>query len=77
MSTVTLKSAIDGAKYVEYLDDYTFAVWHGGHTVNFYQESMNSQTILKVVPTHSISVGDFATNEVSLEEVKEGIENFK
>lgn len=77
MSTVTLKQAIDEAQYVEYLEGHTFAVWHGGHTVNFYQENIGNSTVLEVYPTHSISVGDFSTNEVSIEEVKEGIQRYK
>lgn len=76
--TVSLKEAIDNAQYVEYLDNHNFAVWHGGHTVNFYQESINNDTFgLEVYPTHSMSVGDFETGEVTLQEVKEGIDNFK
>lgn len=60
---------VDGARYVEKIGVTQFAVWHGGHTVNFY-----STEGITAHPTTSISVGDFETGEVTLEDVKEGIE---
>lgn len=77
MCANTLKEAIDGAQYVEYLDERRFAVWHGGHTVNFYIEYWSDSLNLEVEPTDCINVGNFATDDVSLEEVKEGIKSVK
>lgn len=63
---------IDGARYVEKIHEFGFAVWHGGHTVNFYAHDMSQ--LPEVTATHTISVGDFETGEVTLEDVKDGIE---
>lgn len=77
MCSNELKEAIDGAQYVEYLDNRRFAVWHGGHTVNFYIEYWSDSLNLEVEPIDTISVGDFATGNVSLDEVKDGINSVK
>ena len=65
-----LKDALDEAQYVKFNDAWSFAVWHGGHTVNFY-----SLVEGQPMPTDSISVGDFETGEVTLEDVKERLWN--
>lgn len=68
----TLQDVTNKAKYVEWYDNYTFAVWLGGHTVNFYAYSDESS---KVTATTCINVGSFKENEATLQEVKDGIEN--
>lgn len=64
--------AIDGARYVAKVNEFTIAVWHGGHTVNFYGH--DAARLPEVTPTTTISVGDFETGETTLEDVKDGIE---
>jgi hypothetical protein len=66
-----LQEVTNGAKYVEWYNNHVFAVWLGGHTVNFYHLMPNSH---EVEPTTCINVGDFSKNQVELTEVKDGIE---
>lgn len=70
---VSLKEATDKAKYVEWINDYAFAVWHGGHTVNFY--SLTPE--MKVRPTNSISVGSFEKESATIQEVKEALKKYR
>ena len=69
--TITLKQATDEAEYIAWHNDYDFAVWHGGHTVNFYR--IDFENPKNVVPITSISVGDFASGQITKESVIEGI----
>jgi len=75
--TVPITQVLDGARHVETRHDagslHEFAVWHGGHTVNFYQVKRDGFPI-QVFPTHTVSVGDYETGEVSLDEVREAID---
>lgn len=68
----TIQNATNGAQFVEWYNDHTFAVWLGGHTVNFYRLISGTN---EVVNTTCINVGSFKENEATLQEVKEGIEN--
>ncbi len=64
--TVELKHALDEAQYVEFHDPRFFGVWHGGHTVNFYEiVDMN-----EAYATDTMSIGDYETGEVTLQEAK-------
>lgn len=74
--TIPLLQTLDEAQLVISRDDPTqrkeIAVWHGGHTVNFYRlEPASPHTELH--PVASISVGDYATGEVTEEEVRAGV----
>lgn len=71
-----LQNAIDGARYVEYLDDCVFASWTGGHTVNIYRELVDTYNP-EVVETTCINVGSFERKEATLQEVVDGIQTFK
>lgn len=71
-----LRNAIDGAKYVEYIDDRTFAVWTGGHGINVYHEYPTDGQFCEVTEVDYFNVGSFEYNEASLQEVKEGIKAF-
>ena len=73
----TFADVFDGAKLVKVYDDHlpskSIAVWHGGHTINFYNVHGEPAGIeLEAVET--ISIGDFETGEVSREEAEEAIE---
>jgi len=74
--TVPMAETIDQAQYVEVLDPDNeltrYAVWHGGHTVNVY-ETLPACKGNNVVPARTFNVGDFETGEVTIEDVKEGI----
>ena len=73
-----IKNATDNAKYVEWLNDYTFAVWCGGHTVNFYSyDDYISDPYERVQNFTCINVGSFENNNATLQEVKEGISSFE
>lgn len=66
-----LQEVLDEAKYVKFHDNgFTLAVWHGGHTVNFYSIVGNNE----VEPTTCINVGDYETGETTLQDAQEGIE---
>ena len=69
--TITLQQATDEAEYIAWYNNCDFAVWHGGHTVNFYRLDFENQGY--VVPITSISVGDFSSGQITKESVKEGI----
>lgn len=71
--TSTLKQAIDEAQYVRVFGPESaplVAVWHGGHTINYYAVSPDGG----FEATTAQSVGDYETGETTLEEVKEAIE---
>jgi len=70
--TQKISDVTNGAKLVRWYDDYDFAVWLGGHTVNFYRMSVNGDT--DVFPLHSISVGDFSSGQITRKDVKNQIE---
>jgi len=70
--TQKISDVTSGAKLVMWYDDYDFAVWLGGHTVNFYRMSVNGDT--DVFALHSISVGDFASGKITRKDVKNQIE---
>lgn len=65
----SLQSAIDNAHLVKFANDRHFAVWHGGHTINFYTKAGD-----EIKPSDSISIGDFETGEVTRQEAHEAIE---
>ena len=69
-----IKNATDNAKYVEWLNDYTFAVWSGGHTVNFYSYDPDTGNTENFT---CINVGSFENDNATLQEVKEGISSFE
>lgn len=76
--SVTLQEALDGARYVETRGPElspVIWVWHGGHTVNGYMFKGGTEAPPKLHPGKVISVGDFKTGEVTVEDVKEGIES--
>ena len=66
-----ISDVTNGAKLVRWYDDYDFAVSHGRHTVNFYR--IDFENPKNVVPITSISVGDFASGQITKESVIEGI----
>lgn len=69
--TVRLFDAIDDAQLVITDGDlFAFAVWHGGHTINFYQINPNTHD---VKPTTAISIGDYETGEPAREDAREAI----
>lgn len=56
--TVSLLDAIDGARLViTDTEMHCLAVWHGGHTINFYTTGLDGHD---VEPTTCINIGDFA-----------------
>jgi len=69
---MNIQDVTNKAKYVEWYNNHTFAVWLSGHTVNFYSIISNGQ---KVRATTCINVGSFEENEATLQEVKDGIES--
>lgn len=71
---MNIRKATDKAQYVEWLNDYTFAVYHGGHTVNFYSFDPNTGN---VEPTTCKNVGSFENDSASLQEVKDAIKREK
>jgi len=74
--TEGLADVLDGAQYTETRvvtpDSFAVAVWHGGHTVNFYTVAGVTPQ-LTADPTSTISVGDFETDEVTRGEVEAAI----
>lgn len=70
---MNIKEATNKALYVEWLNNYTFAVWKGGHTVNFYSYDTNTGNVENFT---CINVGSFKNNSASMKEVKEGIQSF-
>ena len=73
-SKLSMREVTDKARYVEWLNDYTFAVWVGGHTVNFYSYEPNNGNIENFT---CINVGSFKNNEATIKEVKNGISSFE
>lgn len=71
---MNIKDATNKAKYVEWLNEYTFAVWKGGHTVNFYSYAPQDGNVEAMT---CINVGSFEENNATLQEVKESISNFE
>jgi hypothetical protein len=71
---MNIKDATNKARYVEWLNDYTFAVWSGGHTINFYSYDRHDGNVENFT---CINVGSFENNNATLQEVKEGIESFE
>lgn len=73
----TLHDILNGARLVRVRDGELvgeqIAVWHGGHTVNYYSVRPTADG-LEIDATHSTSVGDFETGEVTHWEVEQNIE---
>lgn len=83
MTQTTLRQTLDGAKLVKYHPelDSVLAVWHGGHTVNFYMHRMvmNSDRSNPRIFLDNFDVanyGSFENDSATLQEVKEGIANY-
>ena len=73
-SKLSMREVTDKARYVEWLNDYTFAVWNNGHTVNFYSYDPTNGNIENFT---CINVGSFKNNEATIKEVKDGISSFE
>lgn len=69
--TVPLSEAMDEAKFVKFYQHTYVGVWHGSHTINYYEVVYDSDELR---PMDTQSVGDYETGETTLEEVKEAIE---
>lgn len=72
----SMKSVLDGARYVNVVDRGApewplVAVWHGRHTVNIYAWEGDGFTA-----TDALSVGDFAEDAATREEVVEAAERY-
>lgn len=66
-----LQDALDEAQYVKFYDSgFVVAVWHGSHTVNFYSVVGDNE----LTPTDTMSIGDYATGETTLQEAQDAIE---
>jgi hypothetical protein len=77
--TVPMGETLDGARYIEVLgpdeEFRRYAVWMGGHTVNVYERLPACESD-NVEPCRAFEVGDFETGEVTVEDVKEGIDSW-
>jgi len=74
---MNIREATNMAKYVEWLNEFTFAVWKGGHTVNTYRYTHYSDRQTEIDNIDCINVGNFENDEATLQEVKEGIQSVK
>jgi hypothetical protein len=74
---MNIREVTNEAKYVEWLTEYTFAVWKGGHTVNFYSYIHSSERETMIETLDCINVGSFENDEATLQEVKEGIKSIQ
>lgn len=72
-----IREITNKAKYVEWIDENTFAVWKGGHTINFYSYMPSSDRETIISPIDCINVGSFENDNATLQEVKEGIDSFE
>lgn len=72
-----IKEVTNEAKYVEWLNESTLAVWKGGHTINYYSyDEFIQNPHDRLQPMTCSNVGSFEQDSASLEEVKESISNF-
>jgi hypothetical protein len=68
MTTERLMESLDGARLVRYREPWLL-VWHGGHGVHVYDPTSGAEI-------DYFSVGDFAQNDATIEEVEAGITEY-